>query len=241
MPKKKFPFEFPSNQHQDCQTLTELTIEHLPRDGSLGRNFKYRKGGYVWQPDDRQDKIFFLQQGEVAIFLSDPEGREVVLQTIETGKPFGELCFCGKHNSRDSIARAVAPSETVAVHLADFMDYMQMNREVLAALVWTYCVRLADAQRRVEILANRGAEERLGKLLLHLAMMQNQKYGEPLEEPDTVTLSISHNELAQMAAMSRPHVTVTMNKLREKGFVDYNRNRPLAVNVSALRKHLTGE
>lgn len=241
MAKKEYPFEFPPNQHQDCQTLTELTIEHLPRDGSLGRALSYRKGGYVWQPDDRQDQIFFLQQGQVAIFLSDPDGREVVLQTIETGKPFGELCFCGKHKLRGSIARAVERSEAVGIHLADFMDYMQANREVLAALVWTYCVRLADATRRVEILANRGAEERLGHLLLHLAMMQSQKYGEPSGETGAVTLAISHNELAQMAAMSRPHVSVTMNKLRTYGFVDYGRNRMIVVNVPALRKHLTGE
>ncbi len=241
MAKKEYPFEFPPNQHQDCQTLTELTIAHLPPDGSLGKFSRYRKGTDVWRPDDVQDRIYFLQRGDVAIFLSDPEGREVVLQTVETGKPFGELCFCGKHKYRGSIARAVAPSEAVAVHLADFMDYMQMNREVLAALVWTYCVRLADAQKRVEILANRGAEERLGRLLLHLATSQIQKYNESKSDVGIVALPISHNELAQMAAMSRPHVSVTMSKLRTRGFVDYERNRPLAVNVPALRKYLTGE
>ena len=69
---------------------------------------------------------------------------------------------------------------------------------------------------------------------------QNQKYGAPPDENDAVTLSISHNELAQMAAMSHPHVSVTMNKLREKGFVDYARNLTLPVNVAKLRSHLTG-
>ncbi|MEO6589676.1 MAG: Crp/Fnr family transcriptional regulator [Pyrinomonadaceae bacterium] len=241
MTKKKYPFGFPPNQHQDCQVLSELTIEHLPHDGSLGKILNYRKNSYVWQPDDRQDKIFFLQHGQIAIFLSDPEGREVILQNIDAGKPFGELCFCGKYDLRGSVARAVAPSEAVAVHLADFMDYMQTNREVLAALVWTYCVRLADAQRRVEILANRGAEDRLAHLLLHLAMMQNQKYGAATTENNRVVLPFSHNELAQMAAMSRPHTSVTMNKLREKGFVEYQRNLPLTVNVSKLRIYLTGE
>jgi len=241
MAKKEYPFEFPPNQHQDCQTLTELTIEHLPHDGSLGHLLRYRKDSFVWQPDDVQDKIYFLQKGQIAVLFGDPEGREVVLQTVEVGKPFGELCFCGKYELRGSLARAVAPSEAVAVSLADFMNYMQTNREVLAALVWTYCVRLADSQRRVEILANRGAEERLGHLLLHLALTRNQKYGEPPGKIGVVMLAISHKELAQMAAMSRPHVTVTMNKLRQRGFVDYERNRPLAVNVPALRKHLTGE
>jgi len=241
MAKKEYPFEFPPRQHQDCQTLTELTIEHLPHDGSLGRVLRYHKNSFVWQPHDIQDKIYFLQKGQIAILFGDREGREVVLQTVDVGKPFGELCFCGKYKLRGSIARAVAPSEAVAVGLADFMDYMQANREVLAALVWTYCVRLADSQRRIEILANRGAEERLGHLLLHLAVSQNQKYDEPQGEVGMVMLAISHNELAQLAAMSRPHVSVTMNKLRERGFVDYGRSRSLMVDVPALRKHLTAE
>ena len=241
MTKKEYPFEFPPNQHKDCQTLSELTIEHLPHDGSLGRVRQHRKDSFVWLPDDRQDKIYFLQKGQIVIFFSDSEGRETVVQSVEEGKPFGELCFCGKYDKRGSNARAAAPSETVAVTLADFMDYMQMNREVLAALVWTYCVRLADAQRRVEILANRGAEERLGHLLLHLATLQSRKYGVTNKEFDEVVLPFSHNELAQMAAMSRPHVSVTMSKLRQRGFVNYKRNNPLIVNVPALRKYLVGE
>lgn len=238
--KKEYPFEFPPNQHNDCRTLTELTIEHLPHDGSLGRIFGHRKNSFVWLPDDRSDKIYFLQKGQIAIFFSDSEGRETLVQNVEETKAFGELCFCGKYDKRGSTARAVVQSETVAITLTDFMDYMQINREVLAALVWTYCVRLADAQRRIEILANRGAEERLGSLLLHLAMTQNQKYGQPPEKNEMVKLNVSHSDLARMAAMSRPHVSVTMNKLREKGLVEYQRNRPLVINVSKLEKHLTG-
>ncbi len=241
MTKKEYPFEFPPDQHQDCRTLTELTIEHLPQDGSLGRVLRCRKNSFVWLPDDRQDKIYFLQKGQIVIFFSDSEGRETIVQTVEEGGAFGELCFCGKYDKRDSIARAAVPSEAVAVTLGDFMDYMQVNREVLAALVWTYCIRLVDAQRRVEILAKRGAEERLAHLLLHLATTQNRKYGLKTKESDEVVLPFSHNELAQMAAMSRPHVSVTMSKLRQRGFVDYKRNNPLIVNVSALKKYLTGE
>lgn len=241
MTKKEYPFEFPPDQHQDCRTLTELTIEHLPQDGSLGRVLRCRKNSFVWQPNDISDKIYFLQKGQIVIIFSDSEGRETIVQKVEEGEAFGELCFCGKYKNRGSFARAAVPGEAVAVTLADFMDYMQVNREVLAALVWTYCVRLADAQRRVEILAKRGAEERLAHLLLHLAVSQNQKYDITAKESDEIALSFSHKELAQMAAMSRPHVSVTMSKLRERGFVSYERNRPLVVNVSALRKYLTGE
>lgn len=241
MTLREYPFEFPPGEHQNCRTLTELTLDHLPRDGSLGRLRRYRKGADVWQPDDRPDCLYFLQQGRVAIVISDAEGHEVLLRAVGVGQPFGELCFCGKYKQRGSFASAVAASEVVEIKLADFMDYMLTNREVLAAFIFTFCIRLSDAEQRIEILANRGAEARLGRLLLHLATSRRDNISEPVEMAGEVALPVSHDELAQMAAMSRPHVTHTMGKLRRRGLVRYERGRPLVVDVLALRSHLTGE
>lgn len=238
MATKESPIKLPFNRHKDCQTLTELTIEHLPKDGSLGCKLRHRKDSFIWDADDRQDRIYFLEKGQVAISFLDSNGHEAVVQNVEAGKTFGELCFCGADEKENSIARAVEPSETVAITLADFIDYMQSDREVLSALLGTYCILLSDARSLVEILVHRGAEERLGHLLLHLAVSKTQKNG---RNANKVSLTLSHNELAQMAAISRPHVTITMNKFRQNGCVDYGRSSPLTVNISQLEKHLIGK
>ncbi|MDQ3257916.1 MAG: hypothetical protein M3R15_29195 [Acidobacteriota bacterium] len=39
--------------------------------------------------------------------------------------------------------------------------------------------------------------------------------------------------------MNRSHVSVTMGKLRRRGLVSYERNRPLVVDVPALTAYLT--
>ncbi|MCA1601173.1 MAG: helix-turn-helix domain-containing protein, partial [Acidobacteria bacterium] len=103
-------------------------------------------------------------------------------------------------------------------------------------LVFTFCVRLANAEHRLEVLAHRSAEERLGMLLLQLATSQaaGKSNGE-------VALQVSHGELAQMAAMSRPHVTVTMGKFRRRGLVRYGAGRPLVVDRPSLKYFLSGE
>jgi len=84
-------------------------------------------------------------------------------------------------------------------------------------------------------LAHRGAEDRLSKLLLHLV---NTRGHSSAQENDKVILHVSHDELAQMAAMSRSHVTVTMGKLRRQNLVFYERNRPLTVDVPLLTVYL---
>lgn len=236
MPKINIP---PLPDHRDCEVLTGLTIDNVPRDGSLGRLRSSRKGSDVWKPDDRSDSIFFLTSGQIAIVLTDRDGRELVLGIIEAGEPFGELCFCAprKHFLRGNYARATVKSEVLEIKLDDFLSFLQTSRDLLQAFTFTFCCRLSDCQRRVEFLAYRGAEERLGRVLLHIAATR----GKPSEAASgQIVLPVSHDELAQMAAMSRPHVTVTMGKLRRRGLVNYERNKPLTVDAEALSIYLTG-
>ncbi len=236
MPQNNIP---PLPDHHDCEILTGLTVDNVPRDNSLGRARRHRKGGNIWKPDDRSDGIFFLQSGQVAIVSSDRDGREIAFGVIKPGEPFGELCFCApkKHFLRGTYARAVVESEVLEIKLDDFMSFLQTSRDLLTAFTFTFCCRLSDCQRRVEFLAYRGAEERLGRVLLHIAATR----GKPSEAISGQTvLPVSHDELAQMAAMSRPHVTVTMGKLRRRGLVSYERNKPLTVDTEALSIYLTG-
>ncbi len=229
----------PLPDHRACEALTGLTASSVPRDDSIGKSRRYRKNADVWKPDDRSSSIFFLQSGQVSIVSSNREGREIVFAGIEAGEPFGELCFCApkKHFLRGTYARAVVESEVLEIKLDDFMIYLQENRDALQAFTFTFCCRLTDCQSRLEFLAYRGAEERLGRVLLHVAATR----GVPsATEKNQIVLPVSHDELAQMAAMSRPHVTVTMGKLRRRGLVQYERKKPLTVDTEALNIYLTG-
>jgi CRP/FNR family transcriptional regulator len=236
MPRRNSP---PFPNHRSCRLLTGLTLDHLPRDGSVGRFRIYRKGVDIWQTDDRSDRVYFLQRGQVTVLTSDPQGHEVIMQVISAGEPFGELCFCAeKDGLRHTIARAVTGCEAVEIKRPDFINYLRDNTDALQALVVTFCIRLSDAERRSEVLAYRGAEDRLGRLLLQLAATHSQ----PSQAGEgQVVLHVSHDELAQMAAMSRSHVTVTMGKLRRQGLIDYARNRPLLVNAPLLTNYLIGD
>ncbi|MCA1573708.1 MAG: Crp/Fnr family transcriptional regulator [Acidobacteria bacterium] len=203
--------------HRDCQGLTGLVLEHLPGDRSLGHVWRYRKDVDVWRPDDRADSVFFLRRGQVAVMVGDARGNEVIVRVIGAGEPFGELCFCSARGDvRGTSARAVVESEAVEIKLKDFLGYLQEDSAALAALVFTMCERLTESEHRIEVLAHRGAEERLGRLLLQLAGVRGRAGAESKGE---VVLPVSHEELAQMAAMSRPHVTITMGRFRRRGFV----------------------
>lgn len=227
------------SNHLPCNTLTGITVDHLPKDGSVGRIRRFLKGADIWRPDDRADRIYFLRRGQVVVMTGDSEGNEVIMQVIERGQPFGELCFCSQEKGlRHTTGRAVIDSEVLEISHRDFVSYLRKDMEALMNFTFTFCERLSEMKLRVGVLAHRGAEERLGRLLLQLAAPPGQQ--QHTEGTNEVPLHIGHEELAKMAAMNRSHVTVTMGKLRKRGLVRYERNRPLVVDVPALTAYLTG-
>jgi CRP-like cAMP-binding protein len=166
-----------------------------------------------------------------------PENRPVLLRTIEADQSFGELCLCTtRTRTRGTTASALIACEAIEIKLSQFVTYLRQNPEALEALVCTLCLRLTEAEHRVEVFAHRGAEQRLGRLMLRLGISGAR--GGHIDRKNTVTLSVSHNELAQIAGMSRSHVTVTLGRLRRRGLVRYRREGPLRVDVSALTVYL---
>jgi CRP-like cAMP-binding protein len=231
METPKFP------HHRDCEALSGITLDHLPRDGSLGRVRRFEKGAYLWQPDDAADRIYFLRTGRVLIMTAKPHERPVALHTIEPEQPFGELCLCTVRTGlRGTTAQAIVKSEAFEVKLSSFLGHLHQNRAALDALLFTFCLRLTDAEHRIEVMAHRGAEQRLGRLLLRLATSRGRKVR--IGRRETVTVSVSHNELAQLAGMSRPHVTVTMGRLRRRELVQYERDGLVRVQVGSLTDYL---
>ena len=231
MQTPKFP------HHLDCQALTGITVGHLPQDGSLGRLRRYTKGTDLWKADDAADRVYFLRRGRVTVMTATPEHRPVLLRTIEVDQSFGELCLCtSRTRTRGTTASALIACEAIEIKLSQFVAYLRQNREALEALVCTFCLRLTESEHRVEVFAHRGSEQRLGRLMLRLG--SSGARARRLDRKDTVTLSLSHKELARMAGMTRSHVTVTLGRLRRRGLLRYVRQGPLRVDVAALTLYL---
>lgn len=236
--EKVLNLKFPHGEHADCRALTSLTLENIPNDGVLlGQKQQYKRSSIIWRPDDRSDRLYFVISGQIQISAIDRDGRELLLRTVATGEPFGELCFCGGPTKiRRTTALAVVNSTIIEIDVEDFLNYVRRDVETLSRMIFTFCIRLADAEQRVEILALRKAEERLGRALLHLGQTRsvdiNQNQGQ------TVQLNITHDELAALTALSRQRVTTTMNWFRELNLVTYSRNQPLLINTVALGKFL---
>lgn len=234
---EKLDLTFPKGEHENCRTLSQLTIEQIPSDGVLGTSYEFRKRSFIWKPGDRSDKIYFLKKGRVIIFGVDREGREIILANVGEAEPFGELCFCGgPTEERHTTARADSDCHAFEITLEDFVGYLQKDSEVLGKFLFTICVRLSHSEKRIGILALRSVEERLGHTILLLARTQGRIL--KAESDENVELNVTHEELSGFSALSRQRVTLCMNRFRKLGLVKYSRKSPLSINLKSLSEHL---
>jgi CRP/FNR family transcriptional regulator, cyclic AMP receptor protein len=225
--------------HDACETLTAVVSEHALAENRTPRRKHYASGSAIWTPADLPDRVFRLHAGRVHIVAVNREGHEQLYRTVAPGELFGEMCFCShRHEPHGTVARCLGRSDVSATSFTDFKRALREDASQIDAVIQTFCGRVTDAERRVQVLACRDARERLARLLLHIAQRKIQA-GSGLSE--RVALTITHAELAAMAALSRPHVTVLMTGFRARRLVSYGRTGPLHIHTGRLRRLIQDE
>ena len=67
------------------------------------------------------------------------------------------------------VARASGEAIIIDISYHVFVEHLRRTPDAVTGLLCTLCLRLSDCETRSEVLAHRGAQERLGRLLLQLA------------------------------------------------------------------------
>ncbi|MEO7271753.1 MAG: Crp/Fnr family transcriptional regulator [Vicinamibacterales bacterium] len=224
--------------HRDCLTLTSALFGQWPGAAKPGRVRAYKKGAFLWQETTVDHRLYYVRRGQVAILLNDAAGCELIVRVLDAGEPFGELCFCSeRQRPRRNSARAIVDSLVLQIDFDEFQAYLRENAPAMEAFAFTLCERLSEAEKRIEVLSHAAADVRLGRLLLQLAGVRG--VAAP-GRPGRVRLAVGHEDLARMAAMSRPHVSVTMGKLRTVGVIEYQRGSQLTIDQRGLSDYLDG-
>lgn len=236
--------------HDACEALGAAVVDTtLSELGSVhARRRHYPSGSAIWQPSDLPDRVFRLQSGRVHILIVTAEGEEQLYRAVAPGELFGEMCFCAhRHEPHGSVARSLGRSEVWATSYEDFRRIVRDDASLIDAVLQTFCTRVGAAEERARMLACRDARERLARLLVQLAHAKprhdaaraaTRGIAPGAARDEAAALTLTHADLAAMAALSRPHVSVLMTEFRDRGFVSYGRAGPLRVRTARLRKAL---
>jgi CRP/FNR family transcriptional regulator, cyclic AMP receptor protein len=172
------------------------------------------RGDVLFQEGDEAGELFLMLRGRVAIAISNPiDHRETVVSLMETGDLFGELALLDS-GPRSAMARALEPTEVLAIPYAVTRDALTSNPQML----WGVTRLLAQRLRVMdEVLADSvflDVTGRTAKRLLELS-----------EGADEFILPVTQEELAGMVGASRERVNKAIASFIRLGWIDQHDRR----------------
>lgn len=193
---------------------------------------KITKHANIYICGDRDEMIYFIESGQVKLIMVSPEGKECILAIHTAGDVFGELCLSGL-GERKETAIAMESTQLKKLHCSQFLKCLS-NESLLEGFIRYLAVRIADQQQAIANLVTIDSEQRLGETLLHLARTMGKK------DPNSIRieLKISHEELSNMVGTTRPRISLFMQRFRNLGLIETNKDHFLIIKEVKLTNYL---
>ncbi len=189
----------------------------------------YKKGEYLYMPEELSDRIFFLTSGKIKIGSYSDDGKEITKTILTEGNVFGELSLIGEQRRRD-FAIALEKTETCVVSVDEMKSLMREHSGLELFLMNLMGSRLLKMEKRLESLVFKDSRTRIVDFLKDLA----KEKGQPVGFETVVRGFMTHQEIANLTATSRQTVTTVLNDLRNKNLITFNRRRLLIRDLQGL-------
>lgn len=176
----------------------------------------YSRGAIIVNEGDEGNSLFLIQSGSVKAFLSDENGREVVLSTQGPGEYFGDLALFDDEPRSASIM-ALEPCKLMIITKTQLRDAIKEDPEIGFILLHGLAKRVRILTENVRTLALLDVFGRLSKTLYDLA-----------EEKDGVLVieqRLTQQDLANRIGASREMVSRIMHDLIEGGYLERQSRR----------------
>lgn len=191
----------------------------------------FKKGEYIYLPDEQADRLYFLTEGRVKIGSYADSGKEITKAILNKGEVFGELSLIGEEKRRD-FAYAMEDTSLCILTVTDMKSLMRDHNALSLFLMKIMGSRMLEMEQRLEALVFKDSRTRIIEFLHSLAANKGQRVG----YEQVVRKFMTHQEIANLTATSRQTVTTVLNDLRNKNILTFDRRRLLVRDMELLAK-----
>lgn len=188
-------------------------------------------GVSLFREGDRAGHIFLLDSGLVKLSREIAKRRKTIVRLVRPGELIGDRVLGNVGHERYT-AEAIADSTVLAVGRERFKLACVASTAALAWVTEQVEERLADVERRVELISYARVELRLLGLLADLAEATMSAADLP---PENVPIPLSQSEIAQLIGATRETASTNLNQLERRGLLRLGRRQVEVVSLQAIR------
>ena len=172
------------------------------------RNFP--RNAVVITEGEYSNSLYLIISGKVKVYVTDADGREVILNFQSSGEYFGEIALLDEQ-PRSASVKTVQASRLGMISKADFTDFLNLYPELAMKIMQQFTKRLRSMTDDIKSLALLDVYNRVTRALTNLSRCQNGR--------QVVTERLTHQDLANIVGASREMVTKIMKGLNTGGYI----------------------
>lgn len=149
--------------------FTALPANQLEDLAKITRIAQYEEGEIVFSKGDQATAFYVLLSGQVQIYQTSPEGKEIILHLFGPGDIFAELPVFGREKTYPASALCLKPSRMLSISGEGFRSLVAHEPEMLLNVLMRFSRRLREFGALIEDLALRNVDSRLAKYILSVS------------------------------------------------------------------------
>jgi CRP/FNR family cyclic AMP-dependent transcriptional regulator len=193
-------------------TFDERYLNSLAATGTVRA---YPKNTLLIQEGDLTDQLYVVLAGRLKVFLSDSDGKEVIIDTLRQHDCFGEMALEGE--PRSASVMTLEPCKLAVIERDQFKNFLSKNPDAAYALIVTVIRRARNLTRAIGSLALLDVYGRVARLLLDNASEENGKL--------VVGERMTQQDISKRISSSREMVSRILADLREGGYIGIEEDR----------------
>ncbi len=193
----------------DLDNVAELLIER-----------RYPKNSIIVEEGLTGDYMYVIRSGRVKVTKASDDGREKIMDFLESGAFFGEMALLD-NAPRSASVRTLEPSVLAALSRRDFIGLLRNSPDLALTLIQELTRRLRDTDEQATSVAFQRVQDRAKGLFARIARQDGEL------EDRRITPALTHQQIADMIGTSRETVTRAVKGLKASGWLEQRGKRYL--------------
>jgi CRP-like cAMP-binding protein len=159
-----------------CHLFSELTEEQLDRVRRHSHVIDMVEGESLFFQGDDAVSFYLVLSGRIKLYRVSPEGKEKVVEIIESGATFAEALMFMDQPHYPVTATALTSSRVIGINSKDFKSMLRESIDTCFLLLGTMCFRLRGLIREIDALSLDTGTVRTVSYLLQQAPTDRDKF-----------------------------------------------------------------
>lgn len=181
---------------------------------------KFKKNEIILREENTNEFMYIILDGEAKVVQFTEKGKEILITMHHAGDFFGELSLIDGKTSPAAVL-AMKDSVTAIISKNDFHSLLMNQNKVLSNLLKIFCSRLRESIKKIQLLNFNNAAQRMKMLF----MLLSETYGEKTDKGTVLNIRLIHQDIADMAGLTRETVTRILDKWQRGGEIEILKNR----------------